>query len=250
MIVLVSIDDTDDLESKGTGELADEIATMITEQGWGRAGRVTRHQLFVHPDIPYTSHNSAMCFQAEIEDRFYDDLIRAASSYLRENSALTADPGLCVAAKQALDAKGSQLLTEFGRRAKCQIVTKEAAYALAQQLSIHLSEHGGTGMGVIGALAGAGLRLSGNDGRFKGKIKLDQGLDSVSVEQLKQQTMIELVQILDGETLGDTEKIKVGEPLKTVLLGNRCVLLVTPYQHATDENVRWAACSKQFLRDY
>ena len=45
------------------------------------------------------------------------------------------------------------------------------AYLLAEQFpELSLSEHGGTGDGVIGALAGVGLRLSGSDGRIKGKI--------------------------------------------------------------------------------
>ncbi len=52
MRVLVGIDDTDNLDSRGTGELASELATAIDANGWGQSGFVSRHQLLIHPDIP------------------------------------------------------------------------------------------------------------------------------------------------------------------------------------------------------
>lgn len=58
MQMLVSIDDTDNLESRGTGEIASLLAKLLEEREWGKAQVITRHQLLVHPDIPYTSHNS------------------------------------------------------------------------------------------------------------------------------------------------------------------------------------------------
>ena len=60
---------------------------------------------------------------------------------------------------------------DFGYRAKQVVLTKSNAYKLAKKLDIHLSEHGGSGQGVIGALAGVALRLTANDGRFWRKIK-------------------------------------------------------------------------------
>ena len=56
MTVYIAIDDTDSLESRGTGRLAREIARVLSEK-WSVFG-ITRHQLYVHPDILYTSHNS------------------------------------------------------------------------------------------------------------------------------------------------------------------------------------------------
>ena len=52
MRILVAIDDTDNLESRGTGEIASLIAEGVQQNGWGTASMVTRHQLLVHPDIP------------------------------------------------------------------------------------------------------------------------------------------------------------------------------------------------------
>ncbi len=48
------------------------------------------------------------------------------------------------------------------------LLTKQEAYMLANTTGVHLSENGGTGDGIVGALAGTGLRLDGNDGRFRG----------------------------------------------------------------------------------
>jgi len=96
MKVLVCIDDTDNLESKGTGELASEISAAIRSFSWGECQPVSRHQLFVHEAIPYTSHNSAMCFSTELQDENLGRLIEFAANYLARESAEGSDPGLCV----------------------------------------------------------------------------------------------------------------------------------------------------------
>jgi len=93
MRILVSIDDTDNLESRGTGEIASLIAEALQQKGWGTASVVTRHQLFVHPDIPYTSHNSAMCFVAEIGEDRLDQVITFAGHFLDTECAEGSDPG-------------------------------------------------------------------------------------------------------------------------------------------------------------
>lgn len=245
MYIHVCIDDTDDMDSKGTGELAEEIAEKIETSGWGRTFGITRHQLFVHPDIPYTSHNSAMCFRADIQDRYFQEIIDYSSQYLREQSAATSDPGLCVMNIETVPKPDS--LIEFGLRAKQEVITKEEAYQIAAFHGIHLSEHGGTGQGVIGALAGAGLRLGGNDGRFKGKIKLHDLNEVMTVKELLQRTSIEGVQSIAGDLLEPADMIHVDTEIKTVLLGHRRVLLV---RRAEQDKTRWALCGKQQLKSY
>lgn len=166
--VLICIDDTDDLESIGTGELLENICSGLEAAGLGKGGFITRHQLFISGRIAYTSHNSCMCCQAETEN--VSALVSFAAAYLEEHAAPGSDPGLCV-----LDLDGGAdtgALTVFGLRAQSEVLTKADAYALAEKTgpALRLSEHGGTGDGVIGALAGVGLRLSGSDGRVKGKL--------------------------------------------------------------------------------
>ncbi|EUA24672.1 hypothetical protein I552_3211 [Mycobacterium xenopi 3993] len=57
-------------------------------------------------------------------------------------------------------------LVDFGRRAKREVLCTNQAHELAAGLGVHLSGHGGSCDGVIGALAAVGLHLSGNDGLF------------------------------------------------------------------------------------
>ena len=169
MRLFVCIDDTDHLESIGTGALLENMMQEAAAEKLGKCGFTVRYQLFIHEDIPYTSHNSSMCCTAQTEDRA--TLTAFCEAYLRENAAEGSDPGLCVLTDdEALDYSP---LIAFGKRAQTEIVTKEEAYAAAEAFGpdVTLSEHGGTGLGVIGALAGAALRAGKEEGRIKGKLQ-------------------------------------------------------------------------------
>jgi len=247
MRALVCIDDTDNLYSRGTGKLAASIIETIEKKGWGKCSGITRHQLFVHPDIPYTSHNSAMCFITELNGLDHDHLINFVSEVLLNESAEGSDPGLCVALPDQLS--NPELLIDFGRKAKRTVLNKQDAYQLASQLGIHLSEHGGTGQGIIGALAGIGLRLSGNDGRYRGKLEIEAKDNIISVGGILSQANVDMVKNLDGEVLHEDELIMLGEKVKTVLLEGKSVLLV--YENDTEApEVCWRTCNKEQLRAY
>jgi hypothetical protein len=140
MQVLVCIDDTDSLESIGTGKLAAKIIGNIEERGWGKCDAITRHQLYVHPDIPYTSHNSSMCFGVDLHEAYLEGLIDYASDYLLRKSADGSDPGLCVTIPGKLSR--SDLLIDFGIKAKGTVLTKKEAYQLAGQLGVHFRAWG------------------------------------------------------------------------------------------------------------
>lgn len=247
MQVLVCIDDTDNLDSIGTGKLAYKIIGSIEERGWGRCDAITRHQLYVHPDIPYTSHNSSMCFGVELVESQLEGLINYASDFLIRESAEGSDPGLCVTIPGRLSKP--DLLVEFGRRAKGTVLTKEEAYRLAGQLVVHLSEHGGSGGGIIGALAGTGLRLSGNDGRFRGRLKIGNINDVVTVSDIKYQTGVHIVKSLNGYRLEDHDSVRLGEKVKAVLMGGKTVLLVCP-SGSDNGGPRWHTCTKEQLKKF
>ena len=244
MRILVSIDDTDNLYSPGTGELAAEIARMIRTMNWGETFFVTRHQLLVHPDIPYTSHNSSMCFAADVDPACLEGLIAEAGEFLRREAAPGSDPGLCVVRQDSLG--DGQALLDFGLAAKARVLRKEEAYVLAGASNIHLSEHGGTGLGVIGALAGAGLRFSGNDGRMRGRLTLGQG--PLSVQALRAHRDVDVVQTPSGEVVPDTQRVSLGTRVKTVLRGGRSTLLVMADPSCAE--APWRTCSNEELKDY
>ena len=246
MDLLICIDDTDDIDSRGTGEIAELLAEGLEEAGLARCGRVTRHQLLVHPDIAYTSHNSAMCFPAAIAPGDLETVTSRCRSWLEEESAAASDPGLCVVALERLASPDA--LMEYGRAAKSRVIAKDEAYRTAAELDVHLSEHGGNGIGVIGALAGAGLRLSGDDGRFKGKFAISGDQDGVARVAGIREHGVDEVRTLDGVELADDERVVAREECKLVLLGGRGVLLVVPAP--AEAAAPWVVVERRALRSY
>lgn len=118
-------------------------------------------------------------------------------------------------------------------------------------MGIHLSEHGGTGQGIIGALAGAGLRLSGNDGRFKGKIKISSESSIVSAGELCATGKVDLVKSLeDGIILAEDELVILGDTLKTVLLEGKAVFPVFAVAQDDSARPKWQSYSKSQLKDF
>lgn len=247
---LICIDDTDNIDIKrGTGQLASLLAEEIEQKGWAKCEAVTRHQLLVHPDVPYTSHNSAMCFAADIQPQYLEDIIRYGGDFLERERAVGSDPGLCIVIPDRLTNPG--WLIAYGFSAKQEVLNKEYAYSVAAELGVHLSEHGGTGDGVVGALAGTGLRLSGNDGRFRGKFTIGIPGESLTVAEIYAKTYITRVRNkADGRFLLPDERIELGEVVKAVLIDREAVLLVNPLAVPGDRGAVWRTCSKEELKGY
>ncbi len=198
-VIWIAIDDTDNLESIGTGRLARNLAKALRDEGLAECESVTRHQLLVDPRIPYTSHNSSACLELLAPEGPLDGVIEFCAKYLRDNYHEGADPGLCVAPRNGQ----YDLLSEFGIAAQRDVVDVETAYSVASKRNVHLSAHGGTGLGGIGALAAVGLRNTRNDGRFldlKGIRDVDGML---SVKNLLASPGIKNVRSTSGENLGD-----------------------------------------------
>jgi tRNA(Ile2) C34 agmatinyltransferase TiaS len=77
-------------------------------------------------------------------------------------SAQGSDPGVCVV--NADDVSGA--VVEWGNRALTTVLEMKDAVALAADNHLNLRALGGTGQGIIGALASVGLRAGGETGRF------------------------------------------------------------------------------------
>lgn len=225
MKVYICVDDTDDLtKSTSTGKIADRIAQEIIKMGGKLEKGITRHQLLLHDDIEYTSHNSSMCMVIDIDGVELSDMKSAAEAVLRANMAESADPGLCFCRLDEL--KDPEAVIAYGRRAQKEVIQKQEAYDLAARLGgTVLEEYGGTGCGVIGALAGIGLRLSGCDGVFRG------GKDGKFCEQThtvaEWRNLTDIEQFLDfeGRILSEDTEITVDDQLKTALVDDKITLI-------------------------
>ena len=244
----LSIDDTDNLDSPGSGQLAEILAGKLQQEGLiSDSSNISRHQLFVDAAIPYTSHNSSMCFSATALDNQLSSIIQFSGQYLRNASAPGSDPGLCVAVADAF--LNGEALTDFGVKAKKTVLSKQEAYFLASKTGIHLSEHGGTGDGIIGALAGIGLRIEGNDGRFRGWLDLGESGQIVMSQSLCAHPWVDAVVDEDGHPLADNIPVLLADNrIKTVLRDHRQVISVTATEG--DRGPAWTTLTKSQIKRF
>ena len=239
-IVYIGVDDTDNLESVGTGRVARGLAKHLEDLGLGRSLGVSRHQLLVHPEIRYTSHNSskglALESPADISE-FFEPCIEYVKSCWQEGS----DPGLCICEQLQIKPE----INEFGLKAVKKLISKDEAYALAQKHDIFLRELGGDGGGVIGALSAVGLRSTGNDGRLV-EVKGIRDLKGiVSVAEILSKSGIVSVQDSDGNTLDRSELVDSLDWIRPSLINWQPVLRVVK-QENDQGKARWIPAERAF----
>ena len=231
----MGVDDTDNLESKGTGNLAQRLVGALREAGLGSASGVTRHQLLVDPRIPFTSHNSSACIAWSAEPGVDAEAIaHVAGPFLESASAPGSDPGLAIAAAASWSyARCRHELVDWGRRAKQEVLDRSEAVMLAAACAVSLSAHGGDGGGVIGALAGVGLHLGGDDGRFLWMPGLRDLAGTVTYDQLRSLAPIDVARDPAGQEPRGDDTIDLGDWIRPVLRGSRSVLLLAAQQSDT-----------------
>jgi hypothetical protein len=222
MNLFIAIDDTDNEESIGTGRLSRMLADELSQRGLVNNTSITRHQLLVHPDIPYTSHNSSACIEASTKDATIEEVLTASRAFLSENYHETANPGLCVMDKDSVPDQ----LKQFGYRAQQEVVDIKEARELAKLLDVFIWWYGETGQGCIGAMAGVGLRSTGKDGRFIDLAGIRDLKGIMSVGKILQQSAIKRVISISGETLNNHETIDTRDWVRPSLFESQAVLFV------------------------
>jgi hypothetical protein len=219
---LVCIDDTDNEDSIGTGRLARRLGAHLLDRGVLEGElSVTRHQLLVHPDIPYTSHNSSACIEAS-GDSEREPLLDAARDYLKQTWQKGANPGLCVVRADAVPAA----LVEMARRAQREVWALEAFDAGLRGMDLGLWWSGETGQGRIGACSGAALRSTGSDGRFIGLRGIRDLDGSLSVAEICGRSGVEEVRRAEGGTIGRDGVVDTRGWVRPALIEGRAVLVV------------------------
>jgi hypothetical protein len=236
---LVCIDDTDNENSIGTGKLARMLAEHLVEAGLLSSPSTTRHQLLVHPDIPYTSHNSSACIEGRAEGDATLKLLEAGRSFLLEHHHAGANPGLCVCRAPAVPAS----LLDLARRAQREVLRLDEFDRAVAGLDLGLWCSGETGQGRIGACAGAALRSSGEDGRFIGLEGIRDLRGTLRVGEIVARSGVAAVTTEAGRDLpGDTE-IETREWVRPSLRGGRPVLRVR------SEGSRWVPAERRSKDD-
>ena len=181
-------------------------------------------RILMVPELISHETERRLCIAAGDTASRYAEVLSFTKTYLEEHAAEGSDPGLCIL---PVDAKQDySALTAFGLRAQSEVLRKADAYLLAEQFpELSLSEHGGTGDGVIGALAGVGLRLSGSDGRIKGKIQPENGLEQLTVSMFCSRYGVDQILTADHVPLSGDTTLIFDKPTKAILLNNRKTVL-------------------------
>lgn len=243
--VLIGVDDTDNLTSRGTGFRARELATLLTTRGLARIAGITRHQLLVDPRIPYTSHNSALCLSVAIDPARIDDVADYCRDYLARESAPGSDAGLCIAERGGLDPE----VLAYGGRAKRVVLTQDIARELAARRGILLEGLTGDQGGVIGALAAVGLRATEGDGRFVWLPGIRELSGAMMVDALCQATDIDEIRSLTGGRVSGRDRIDTSPWPRPVLIAGRAVLLVQKAEE-NDARIDWRLAPKELVKRY
>lgn len=221
----IAIDDTDEIGYfTSTGEICEEIREHI-ERYYAKTTSVTRHQLLLHEDIDYTSHNSSMCFTTHLNEQELQEVKEFVVDYVSQKCASSSSPGVCIGFEKDIEDRYS--LINYGLSAKRKVLSKENAFDIAKAQNLFLKELKNEGKGVIGALAGVALRLYGNDGRIKGKITLDK--KSISAKELLMLGYFDEVRLINGDPLDENISIIVNDYLKGVYKEHKSVLLLEKY---------------------
>jgi hypothetical protein len=241
MKFIIGIDDTDNLESRGTGFRARELGLSLMEKGYAKLHSITRHQLLFDRRIPYTSHNSAASI---IIDALTDiqTIIDFCSNYLLNESAEGSDAGLCVSAFDNV----SESIIEWGNRAKKEILTLEDAHQLADKVGVFLKGFKGLKIGVIGSLAAVGLRKEGNDGRLLWTKNLRETQGIFKADNLVKLINIDRITDKNIRPVLNENNIFFGEWSRPVLIDKQITLIVE--EEKDNEQFQWKCASKEYIK--
>lgn len=217
-MIYIGLDDTDNLETPGTGRLARDLAaTLPTDSG---IVGVTRHQLLQDARIPFTAKNSTNVVILDGSDENLEELLDRVVAFVLPRCAPGSDPAVCVVRENQVAG-----LTH-GQRCQTEVVTVKAARETADARGILLRSLAGSPCGIIGALAGVCLSATGNDGRF---IQLGQVRDLTGCVPVARilESGVARVQTEDGVEV-PMGMIDTKDKLRPAFREGKAVLYVSP----------------------
>jgi hypothetical protein len=235
-MIFVGLDDTDMLDTPGTNKLAMHLARLLDdayETQW-----IVRHQMLVDPRVPCTRMNGSVSLG--LTPRGTHQLAALATRICEEMIAWCpdgSDPGLCIAEDAVPES-----VCEWGRRAQRELVSQDEALQIAGDAGVFLRPLGGTGGGIIGALAAVGLLATWNSGRVvhhgsHGERPFDV-TGTLPAAEIRARGVDRILRMDTGETI-EQGSIDLGKRLRPNLRGGRVVLYVLPSD--SDCEATWQA---------
>ncbi len=232
-MIYVGIDDTDMPGTLGTNKFAKALSARLADRY--RCELIVRHQLLIHPRVPYTSKNSSASML--LHPRGGADaaaLIDELRAFVSEWFIAGSDPGFCVS--ETIPAE----ITAYGKRCQSEVIDQDMARDLAAEHGIHLEGCGGTNDGVIGALAAVGLFAEGNDGRV---VQIGDWPDDLAgredIETVRERNV--QVLCLESETEVKSGTIDVGKHLRPNYRHGKIVLFARPEPERGIQSSAWQA---------
>ena len=241
MKLIISIDDTDNKYSKGTGHRARKLGALLEKRGFISLMSISRHQLLFDRRIPYTSHNSSASLFCEAHKEV-SDIIAFCRRFLKRESAFFSDAGLCVA---RLDDINDDIIN-WGHRAKKEILFMPEAKELAKSANIFLEGLTGKKIGIIGALAATGLRAEGNDGRLLWLPQLRTLSGVFKANELQQIIKIENITEKNTVAVPPESLILKGEWCRPVHINGKITLIVEKNLNTND--YEYHSASKEYIK--
>jgi hypothetical protein len=193
----------------------------LQEASLCKLDNITRHQLFVSPLIPYTSHNSSASLVVS-QVGSPEELIAYCRKFLLRESAEGSDAGLCVAQYDSIGAA----VIKWGKEAKSIVLTMEDATRLAFENGIYLEGLTGEKCGIIGSLAAIGLRKEGNDGRLLWMENLRETQGTFTVAEIFERLKIDSIVDMDLKTISRDALVELGDWSRPVMIGNKITLIL------------------------
>ena len=241
MRVYIGIDDTDNLDSRGTGYQARALGFSLAEAGLFEMRSITRHQLLVDKRIPFTSHNSSACLVGECLSEL-SHLFEHCKTFLIRESAFDSDAGLCVAPYGQL----SPAIIAYGYRAKREVLTKDDAFQMIMDRNIFLEGFKNARIGVIGSLAAVGLRAGGEDGRLLWTNNLRETSGTFTVKEFL--GIVDVDRVVDRQ-LNEIDvhaRIRITDWCRPVMAGGKITLFVE--QANETEPYEYQSASKDYIK--
>ncbi|TAJ19265.1 MAG: hypothetical protein EPO65_07150 [Dehalococcoidia bacterium] len=238
---IIGLDDTDIEGSPGTGDLARALAVYVAHEGWGSSLGVTRHELMRTDKIKDTGHN--YCYALGIEtDRSVLDLEDDLVAYLRKAAAKGSDPGLSIMGRHA----DLPHVLAFGRRCQTEIMRLEWAMTFSNEANVSLRALGRDRRGAVGALAAAGLRAGGADGRFIDLRGIRELEGVVTAGQMRERTDIDLIISEAGEPIDRDDRIDTFGWIRPRLEGGKSVVRCS---QSPDDRRLWRPLDRKWGED-
>ena len=228
----IGIDDTDMLDVSGTGQLARRLlGHLVSNRGTRSEHGLSRHQLLQDPRVPSTRMNRASCIVVESERDDRDALADESCRYVAEHAIEGSDPAVCVAEQAQI----GEAVQGYASRVKSELVDLPLARSTSAAHGIFLEPLGGTGDGVIGALAAVGLRRGMNDGWMVHRGAL-RDLNGRVRARVIRALGIEVFTV-HGHRLADAAEIETNDKVRASIRDGQAIVRVRPLSDTLFESL-------------